>query len=131
MSEIDFPGWYILTMHLDAQGVILNANQRFLDLTGFKILELTGKSYTELLHSDVPEEIYLSLCETLNLIQSASAILKLCGKDNKHFWADVSVSVTMHDLELTSYFVVLTKPKVEQVSVASRIYAKLSQDRAG
>ncbi len=82
---------------VDKDGNITYANNKFLNITGYKLYEIVGKSYRVLGLEDADEEFYREIKNTLASGAIWHGILKNRTKSGEDFWAKTTI-VPIKDL---------------------------------
>ncbi len=70
----------------DASGVIIYANENFVELSGYPEEELVGKPHSVVRHPDMPKTVFRLLWNALKAGKSYKAIVKNRRKDGKYYW---------------------------------------------
>lgn len=70
----------------DANGVIVYANENFVELSGYPEEELVGKPHAVVRHPDMPKTVFRLLWNALKAGKSYKAIVKNRRKDGKYYW---------------------------------------------
>jgi len=70
----------------DTRGNILEANEAFIEASGFEWTELVGQPHNMLRHPDVPAEVFKDFWETLKKGKPWSQIVKNRRKNGDHYW---------------------------------------------
>jgi len=82
--ELD-PRRYIIS-ETDAKGKITFANDYFMEVSGYSLEELIGKSHNIVRHPDMPKVVFKLLWETISKGRNINAVVKNLAKDGRYYW---------------------------------------------
>ena len=82
--ELD-PRRYIIS-ETDAKGKITFANDYFMEVSGYTLDELIGKSHNIVRHPDMPKVVFKFLWETISKGRNINAVVKNLAKDGRYYW---------------------------------------------
>jgi methyl-accepting chemotaxis protein/aerotaxis receptor len=117
-----------LVSRTDVRGIILFANQDFIDISGFSRDELIGKPHNLVRHPDMPAEAFADLWDTVRRGQSWIGVVKNRAKDGSCYWVRATVSPLTEDGRTIGFISVRVKPTSAEITAATRAYAEI---RAG
>ena len=123
----DFPDHETLLSATDVKGRITYANAAFVRVSGFEYAELLGKAHNIVRHPDVPPAAYQDLWDTLQQGRSWTAVLKNRRKDGGAYWVRANVAPVYHQGALSGYISVRTKPSIQEIQAAERIFQDFAQ----
>ncbi|MFK5975635.1 MAG: diguanylate cyclase [Sulfurovum sp.] len=81
----------IVTSSTDLNGYITEVSQAFCNISGYSKEELIGQKHNIIKHSDMPDEIYTNLWETIINNDIWNGEMKNKKKDGSFYWVDVTV----------------------------------------
>ncbi|MFI4938778.1 MAG: methyl-accepting chemotaxis protein [Burkholderiales bacterium] len=110
----------------DVKGKITYANPYFVEVSGFTEEELIGAPHNIVRHPDMPAEAFEDLWTTVQSGQSWSGVVKNRCKNGDYYWVMANVTPLFNDGKLTGYMSVRSKPSLEQVDAASRLYKSIN-----
>ncbi len=87
----------------DTDGTIVYVSEAFCDITGYTRDELIGKKHSILRHSDMSNEVYKNLWETITQGKIWHGQLKNKNKNYNSFWVDVYVEPIFFDGLIVGY----------------------------
>ena len=76
----------------DTRGVIINANDRFCEISGYSREELIGMPHSIVRHPDMPKETFENLWTTIKSKKVWHGVLKNRKKNGEHFWVNTTIS---------------------------------------
>ena len=76
----------VIMSKMDSGGIIEYANDYFMEICGYEVYELMGKSIDVLRHPDMPEVIVKLIWERLNKGENIHALVKNIAKDGSFYW---------------------------------------------
>lgn len=74
------------------QGIITYANDKFCEISGYRLEELIGKPHNIVRHSDVPKAVFQNLWETILQGQSWEGVVKNKRKDGSPYWVNAVIN---------------------------------------
>ena len=96
------PGITIVS-RTDTLGNIIEANEAFIDASGFEWNELLGKPHNMLRHPDVPEAVFKDFWQTLKEGKPWSQIVKNRRKNGDHYWVEAKATPIFEAGIITGY----------------------------
>lgn len=111
--------------HTDLKGRITQANDEFVEASGFTREELVGQSHNIVRHPDMPVEAFRDLWATLKRGRPWTGLVKNRRKNGDHYWVRANVSPTSE-----GYTSVRAKPSRKEVEATEVLYRTL-HDNAG
>ncbi|MCK5854357.1 MAG: PAS domain-containing protein [Sulfurovaceae bacterium] len=79
------PKRYIVS-ETDAKGKITFCNDYFIEVSGYSLEELIGKSHNIVRHPDMPKVVFKLLWETISQGKNINAVVKNLAKDGRYYW---------------------------------------------
>jgi aerotaxis receptor len=130
-KEVPFPSDKYLVSKTDLRGSITQANDAFVEISGFTREELVGSSHNIVRHPDMPPQAFEDLWRTVKSGLPWRGLVKNRCKNGDHYWVEALVVPLKKNGSVTGYMSVRTPPSREQVRVAEALYAELrrSPDR--
>jgi aerotaxis receptor len=126
-TEVPFPPDTYLVSRTDLKGVITEANDAFVAISGFSREELLGKSHNIVRHPDMPPQAFEDLWRTVQAGYPWRGLVKNRCKNGDYYWVDATVVPITHQGRVTGFMSVRNRPERAQVEAAERLYAKLRQ----
>ncbi|MDG0022794.1 methyl-accepting chemotaxis protein [Trinickia sp. Y13] len=109
----------------DTAGRIVYVNEAFVKSSGYTREEVTGKPHSLVRHPDMPPEVFRDLWETIGRDQPWTGVLKNRRKNGQAYWVLANVTPVFEHGSKVGYMAVRTKPSIEQIAKASRLYEVL------
>ncbi|WP_169307371.1 methyl-accepting chemotaxis protein [Chitiniphilus eburneus] len=127
--EIHVPKDIYLVSQTDLKGIITDANDAFVKISGFERSELIGKSHNLVRHPDMPEVVFDELWATLKSGLPWRGIVKNRAKSGDCYWVDAQICPIQRNGVTTGYMSVRRSASRDAISDASRLYAQLAGSR--
>jgi aerotaxis receptor len=119
----------VLSSSTDTRGVITQANQPFINISGFSEDELLHKSHNVVRHPDMPAEAFADLWATIQSGQSWMGIVKNRCKNGDHYWVNAHVSPMRENGKIVGYESVRIKADDKARARAETIYQQLKEGK--
>lgn len=118
----------IIVSKTDLQGRILYANQTFIEISGYKEVELIGKPHSIIRHPDMPRAVFKLLWDTISRGNEIFAYVVNRCKNGDHYWVLATVTPTYSNAnELTGYHSCRRAPRPDAIEKIIPIYRKLCE----
>ena len=116
----------------DLKGRITEANQGFIDLSGYAVEELIGKAHNLVRHPDMPKEAFADMWKSLKAGRPWQGVVKNRRKDGGFYWVLAKVSpVRAERGRIIGFQSLRRRPSREQVKAAGDAYSRIKKgDRA-
>jgi len=95
-NEITFDGGMMIT-ETDTKGIIVYANRKFLEMTGFTKKEIIGSPHSINRHPDMPSQAFRALWKTITANKVWRGFVKNMAKDGSFYWALVYIQPKLDD----------------------------------
>lgn len=116
----------IVVSKTDTKGRITYGNDLFIELSGYKELELLGAHHNIVRHPDMPRVIFKFLWDYIKKGEEINAYVKNLSKDGSYYWVFANVTPSFdHKNQVVGYYSVRRKPKVEALGVIKPLYKQL------
>ena len=79
------PKKYIVS-ETDAKGKITFTNDYFMEVSGYSLEELIGKSHNIVRHPDMPKVVFKLLWKSISEGKNINAVVKNLAKDGRYYW---------------------------------------------
>ena len=124
-TEIPFPTNRYLVSTTDLKGVITDANDAFVAISGFTRDELIGSSHNVVRHPDMPPEAFADMWRHLKSGLPWRGLVKNRCKNGDFYWVEAFAVPVKKNGQTVGYMSVRTKPDPAQVREAAALYAAL------
>ncbi|WP_457597292.1 PAS domain-containing protein [Hydrogenimonas sp.] len=84
-EEVIFDGGVMIT-ETDRRGILVYANKKFCEMTGYTREELIGAPHSVIRHPDMPKGIFKSMWQTVAKGKIWRGYIKNLRKDGKYYW---------------------------------------------
>lgn len=128
--EEPFPRGEYLVSKTDFRGVITQANEAFINISGYTREELIGQNHNLVRHPDMPEQAFEDLWRTVKDGQPWNGIVKNRTKSGGYYWVDAFVVPVRKSGETVGYMSVRSEPTRDQVRQAEQLYRELNASKA-
>ncbi|MDR3410584.1 MAG: PAS domain-containing methyl-accepting chemotaxis protein [Formivibrio sp.] len=125
--EILVPQNTYLVSQTDMKGVITDANEAFVAMSGFTRAELIGSNHHLVRHPDMPAAAFGDLWASVKAGMPWRGTVKNRAKTGDHYWVDAQIVPIFKNGEVTGYMSVRRAPTRQQVAEAETLYAKLRE----
>lgn len=124
-EEVPFPEGKLIVSRTDPSGVITQANQAFIDMSGYLADELIGEQHYILRHPDMPAVAFKGLWDTVATGAKWHGYVKNLRKDGRYYWVYATVVTNIRDGKVVGYTSVRRKPSRTRVLEADALYKTL------
>ncbi len=115
----------------DVRGVITEANDAFVRISGFSHEELLGAPHNIVRHPDMPPAAFADLWSNLRAGKPWMGVVKNRCKSGDHYYVDAHVSPIFEGANMVGYQSVRVTPEREAVNRAEALYAALRSGGPG
>ncbi|MEO1767493.1 methyl-accepting chemotaxis protein [Thiobacter aerophilum] len=129
-QEYDYRPGAVIISKTDAKGIILDANDDFVEISGYSREELIGQPHNILRHPDMPPAAFADLWATIKRGKLWNGIVKNRRKNGDHYWVEANVAPIFEQGRIAGYVSVRVKPTREQIAAAEKLYAEINAGRA-
>ena len=120
----------IFVTRADLNGVIIDANDAFIEISGFSQEELIGSDHNLIRHPDMPSEIFEDLWRCIKSGRPWNGILKNRTKSGDYYWVEANIIPVFEKGRLLQYLSALSPPSREQISKANNHYDHITKHKA-
>ena len=117
----------VILSQTDDVGRIVDANEDFLDVSGFTRDELVGQPHNAIRHPDMPQAVFADMWRTIKSGMPWTSMLKNRRKDGDHYWVLATVSPVHRDGRAVGYVSARLKPTAAEKTAASELYARMAK----
>jgi PAS domain S-box-containing protein len=89
--EVLFPGGTMIS-ETDLRGTITFANRKFIQMTGYNLVELIGTPHAILRHPDMPKQAFKEMWNAIESNNEWNGCVKNLRKDGAFYWVHVYIS---------------------------------------
>lgn len=120
----------ILVTRTNPKGIIIYANDAFIEISGFSKDELIGANHNVVRHPDMPPAAFKDLWMCLKAGLPWTAPVKNRTKSGDYYWVEANVTPVFKNGKVHEYLSVRYAPSREQIAQAESLYEKLNADKA-
>jgi methyl-accepting chemotaxis protein len=123
------PAHYRIVSRTDLQGNILEANDEFIEVSGYTESELIGQPHNILRHPDVPSTVFADMWSTLKSGCGWTQIVKNRCKNGDHYWVKANAAPVFENGQIAGYISVRVPASEAEISLASSAYPQIAQGK--
>ncbi|MBS7820952.1 PAS domain-containing protein [Wohlfahrtiimonas chitiniclastica] len=125
-TRIPYPIGRLIVSYTDTNGIIMQANQAFIDISGYTRDELIGQPQNILRHPDMPKAAFKDMWSTIESGKSWNGYVKNLCKDGEYYWVYATVVPSFDkDGNITAFTSIRRMPSEEKLKDAIALYATL------
>lgn len=128
--QTEIPPGVTLVSKTDLKGVITYANEAFVEVSGFALEELQGRSHNIVRHPDMPPAAFAEMWQTLQRGQPWRGLVKNRCKDGGFYWVDACVVPIKRQDQVIGYMSVRKHAPAEAVAQAEALYRRMAAGHA-
>lgn len=128
-EAVSIPEHYRIFSRTDRHGTILEANQEFIEISGYPSEEIIGQPHNILRHPDVPKAVFKDLWQTVQAGKSWTQIVKNRTKDGRHYWVKANVAPLYENNQITGYISVRKPASNEEIQQATQAYRAINDGK--
>lgn len=121
------PQNYRLVSRTDTDGTIVEANDEFIEISGYTESELIGQPHNLLRHPDVPPAVFKDMWQTLQSGEGWTQIVKNRTKNGDHYWVKANVAPVKKQDQITGYISVRMPATEAEISLATKAYPLINK----
>ncbi|PLA75390.1 chemotaxis protein, partial [Hydrogenovibrio sp. SC-1] len=110
----------------DLHGNIVQANEDFIEASGYEWKDLVGQPHNILRHPDVPAAVFKDFWQTLQAGKPWSQIVKNKRKNGDHYWVKASATPIFEKGEIMGYMSVRVPATRQEITAAEKAYKAIS-----
>lgn len=111
----------LLVSETDSRGIILYANEVFLEASEYSLAEMIGKPHNIIRHPDMPRAAFKDMWETIKRGEVWQGFVKNRTKNNRFYW----VYATIFRYGADHFLSVRKKAHADEIEKYTKIYAKM------
>jgi aerotaxis receptor len=124
-EEVPYPEGRLIVSRTDPKGVIVQANDSFVEVSGYSREELLGQPHHILRHPDMPRATFKDLWQTVEQGKVWHGYVKNLRRDGRHYWVYATVIPNVRQGRLVGYTSVRREPSRAKVREAEQHYETL------
>lgn len=125
--ETQLPEGAYIYSRTNLKGVIEEANDAFVAISGYSREELIGQPHNLVRHPDVPAAAFEDMWRDLKAGRPWSGVVKNRRKDGGFYWVVANVSPVRENGQVVGYQSVRARPSREAIAAAQAAYDRVAQ----
>lgn len=125
-TQVDIAQDITLVSKTDLRGVITYANDAFVEISGFAVHELLGKSHNIVRHPDMPAPVFASMWKTLQSGKPWQGLVKNRCKNGDFYWVNACVVPIRRNEQTIGYMSVRKRASTQAIATAQQLYTDIA-----
>ena len=113
----------------DLHSYITQANDTFVQVSGYTLAELSGQPHNQVRHPDMPKAAFADMWYTLQQGEPWSGIVKNRRKNGDHYWVRANAVPMVRNGQTTGYMSIRVKATPEEIAAVEPLYKALNEGR--
>jgi len=126
-TETHLPEGQFIYSRTDLKGNIVEANEAFARISGFRREEMIGQSHNLVRHPDMPPQAFADMWQDLKQGRPWRGVVKNRRQDGGYYWVVANASPVRENGQIIGYQSVRTCPSREEIKASEAIYQRLKQ----
>ncbi|MCV3309846.1 PAS domain-containing protein, partial [Leclercia adecarboxylata] len=114
----------------DLHSYITQANDTFVQVSGYSLDELVGQPHNLVRHPDMPKAAFADMWYTLQQGEPWSGIVKNLRKNGDHYWVRANAVPMVRNGQTTGYMSIRVKATPDEIAAAEPLYKALNEGRS-
>ncbi|MBS9777565.1 MAG: PAS domain-containing protein [Gammaproteobacteria bacterium] len=123
--EVPFPKGEKVVSVTNEQGIIVNANSTFVQMSGYSRSELMGAPHYILHHPDMPKAAFKDLWTSLREKNEWSGYVKNLRKDGGYYWVFAKIFTLYRDGKVSGYTSTRTGAEPDKIAYFDQEYRNM------
>ncbi len=124
-EEFHFEGRVIIS-ETDTDGIIVYANRKFCEISGYTSEELIGQPHNVIRHPDMPRGAFEKMWDTIKGGTIWHGLVKNLRKDGLYYWVETEISpIKDDDGVVTGYIAARKHASMKDVEQTAETYATM------
>ncbi|MGC9159486.1 MAG: methyl-accepting chemotaxis protein [Terracidiphilus sp.] len=111
----------------DLKGKIVEANEVFANISGYKVEEMIGRPHNLVRHPDMPKEAFADMWKSLKAGRPWQGVVKNRRKDGGYYWVIANISPVREGGRIVGYQSLRHKPSRAQIAAAEGVYRRIRE----
>lgn len=100
----------VIISQTDLQGIIVYANKKFCEISGYTAQELVGKPHNIIRHPDMPKAAFEKMWSAIQGGQAWNGLVKNLRKDGLYYWVETEILPIKDDEGKVIGYIAARKP---------------------
>ena len=118
----------VIISETDLKGIIVFANRKFAEISGYDRKELVGKPHNIIRHPDMPKAAFKQMWETIKQNKDWQGLVKNLRKDGRYYWVDTYIKPVFKEGKKVGYIAARHPAKHTDVAEVEKEYARMIED---
>jgi len=128
-KEFLFDGSIIISQ-TDLKGIIVYANRKFCEVSGYNKDELVGQPHNIIRHPGMPRDAFQKMWNTISSGHVWNGLVKNMRKDGLYYWVDTEIlPIEDENKEITGYIASRKSASRKDVDEAEAVYGKMYEEQ--
>ena len=114
----------------DLHSYITQANDTFVQVSGYSLDELVGQPHKLVRHPDMPKAAFADMWYTLQQGEPWSGIVKNLRKNGDHYWVRANAVPMVRNGQTTGYMSIRVKATPDEIAAVEPLYKALNEGRS-
>jgi len=116
----------IIVSKTDMKGIIIYANDYFVEVSGYSEVELIGKPHNIVRHPDMPKAVFYLLWENIKRGKNIAAVVKNMNKNGDYYWVVTDFEIIRDSMgNIIEYIAYRHRVPKQVLDEIEPLYAKL------
>lgn len=126
-NEIKLTKDSFIISRTNEKGILLYANQGFIDISGYSEKEIIGSPHNFIRHPDMPKAVFKLLWETLKSGHEFNGFVKNLCKGGYYYWVFATITTSISPAG-TIYYSVRKQPKAKALDTIIPLYQAMLEE---
>ena len=126
-QESRLPEGQFIYSRTDLNGVIVEANQAFAEISAYRREEMLGQDHNMVRHPDMPPEAFADMWRDLKSGRPWRGVVKNRRRDGGYYWVIANTSPIRENGQIVGYQSIRTTPTRAEVAAADTAYKRLRE----
>jgi aerotaxis receptor len=116
----------VIISQTDLRGIIMYANKKFCEISGYSANELVGQPHNIIRHPDMPKAAFEKMWSTIQGGQAWNGLVKNLRKDGLYYWVETEILPSKDDEGKIIGFIAARKPASRKnIQESEELYKKM------
>jgi len=126
-QETRLPEGQFIYSRTDLNGIIVEANQAFAEISAYRRDEMLGQHHNMVRHPDMPPEAFADMWRDLKSGRPWRGVVKNRRRDGGYYWVVANASPIRENGQIVGYQSIRTTPTRDEIEAAGAAYKRLLQ----
>lgn len=126
-KETLLPEGQFIYSRTDLKGNIIEANEAFANISGYRREEMIGQPHNMVRHPDMPSQAFEDMWRDLKQGRPWRGVVKNRRQDGGYYWVIANASPVREGRQIVGYQSIRTAPSREEIKAAEAAYQRLNK----